>query len=403
MRRSDGAAFLLPLLAWLLHLGCSTTDGEGSETHVVRCKSDVECGDAGPNARCVAGQCVVPPSTRNDAATEADAATDRDGGTCEMKVTPCSGTPDWATLLEARNFGDGAHFTSIHGSTVVVEGAAGVGTAGFVVFNVSRSLQWSLASDGGGLALVDALDLPSGDVLALACDDSSCRILSGAVDSSTLTEGPIDPLPQGFRPRGLAFDERTQQLCAFGDGLACERDGTPWAWEISRGQGIEIRSVDFSYPVGDTVGVAVGDAGVAYVRHLDGSGNPLIWERVPSVTSHSITAVGAFGPSAEMAVMTDASGLWLFLQSSQLTMSCKGDAQQLGIAATAQGDYYTVTADGRIRMHRFDSSRNEQCEFSTRVTAPVGVSTWECYASPEVPLVLTPNAVLGLGGCSQGG
>jgi hypothetical protein len=57
--RSDSKVFVCAVLAALFHFGCASTEGEGSETHLFRCSSDAQCGDAGPNARCVNGECVA--------------------------------------------------------------------------------------------------------------------------------------------------------------------------------------------------------------------------------------------------------------------------------------------------------------------------------------------------------
>jgi formylglycine-generating enzyme required for sulfatase activity len=50
---------IIVIVAWAVPVGCSTTDGEGSETHIWKCTSDVECVDADTEARCVKGECVV--------------------------------------------------------------------------------------------------------------------------------------------------------------------------------------------------------------------------------------------------------------------------------------------------------------------------------------------------------
>jgi len=60
MRRSSSPKpFYVTFLAGLFSLGCATNDGDGSETHLVRCKSDADCVDAGQGARCVSNACVV--------------------------------------------------------------------------------------------------------------------------------------------------------------------------------------------------------------------------------------------------------------------------------------------------------------------------------------------------------
>jgi hypothetical protein len=59
-RRSNPKPHCLTFLACLFTFGCATTDdGAGSETHLVRCSSDAECGEGGPGWACVEGECVT--------------------------------------------------------------------------------------------------------------------------------------------------------------------------------------------------------------------------------------------------------------------------------------------------------------------------------------------------------
>lgn len=69
--RSDAKALGIALLAWALHAGCSASDGEGSETHLVRCWSDTECKEG---TRCVGGECVGPDPLGGNWGTEGGVA-----------------------------------------------------------------------------------------------------------------------------------------------------------------------------------------------------------------------------------------------------------------------------------------------------------------------------------------
>jgi hypothetical protein len=57
--RIDAKLLCLTLTTWLYTAGCATTEGAGSETHLVRCSSDAECVDAAPGERCQGGKCVA--------------------------------------------------------------------------------------------------------------------------------------------------------------------------------------------------------------------------------------------------------------------------------------------------------------------------------------------------------
>lgn len=75
---SDPRPFCVTFLAGLLSFGCTTADGAGSETHLVRCSSDAECVDAGHGARCVASKCIVQATGRGNGGASAieDASSD---------------------------------------------------------------------------------------------------------------------------------------------------------------------------------------------------------------------------------------------------------------------------------------------------------------------------------------
>jgi len=315
----------------------------------------------------------------------------------------------WQELLNASEFGAGAHFVSMGGLGLLVAIADGS-------FRVVRLRQPTWGSASGAayaswdfpsqamepIAITEANQSglgsgPPGSLFVLTCDAAraQCSVWRSDVDTAQPPSWQQMTLPEGLEPQGLVLDraQAPGQVCAYGRGLACWSDS--WQQAIAATNDLRIRAVAF----GAFWSLAVGDHGRWFKRERDDADHLGAWEEQAPLGDAALSSVSLDGRGGVI-VGEGRLQAAVGMQSPFFDCSIANDLAALILDRGTNGLAYAVTDAGQTLQHA--PPTGPYCAYQTLplTGAVIATEIVPCSAALN-PRVLTAAAVFGQSECIE--